>query len=143
MLINRTRTRHAACARLQTRIIIEFQKKISQTQKKSLCLIEEDLTPLLLLENVFQIDCIYLPDVPAPINSCLKRFGRRNLWHGMLPIYFCKWFFHEYMEDTWVSIFSTLCIVAITFSTIRTECDKIIQHNVRTLFDYYGMLPLA
>ena len=100
-----------------------------------LILTEDSLAPLLLLENMMQTCYVPLPDVPVQINLNLQKFGRRNIWHGILPNSFCKLNFNEHIEDAWVSKHITLCTVVLhkmwierfsmlhesTFSTIRIE----------------------
>ena len=118
-------------------------------------LTEDNLTLLLLLENSFQINYDYLPHALTPINSDLQRVRKRNLCHGIFPVSFFKWVFCKHREDSWVSKFSTLCIVVLhkmwieKFSmlheskciTRRIEDHKTPHYNVREEFDSHDILP--
>ena len=50
--------------------------------------IEEYLIPLLLLEAVFQTECVPLPGDPLHVSTDLERSGRRHLWHGVFVLRF-------------------------------------------------------
>ena len=58
-------------------------------------LVEEDLTPLLLLEAVLQAKLSLLPGVPSHVNAGLEKIVRRSLWHVELPKSFFAWTFNK------------------------------------------------
>ena len=104
---------------------------------------------------MFQLEFTPLLDVPSNINNDLKRFGRRNLWHGLFPKSFCTWVFNKHRKESWISKFSALCILALhkmwiercsichesTSSRIRIEDHETLQTNVENIFDTHETLP--
>ena len=51
----------------------------AQLQQDVLELTEADLTPLLLIETMIQIEHVPILEVPVHVNVDFQRFGRRNL----------------------------------------------------------------
>ena len=79
-------------------------------QQDLLSLKDEYLNPLLFLETIFQAEYSPLPGVPSRININLERFGRRNLWHGVLPKSFSTWAFNKHREESCIRKYRTLCM---------------------------------
>ena len=73
----------------KTRLLIQLKQHV-------LGLNEEDLKPLLLLENMIQIEFVPLPGDPLDIKTDLRTFGRRSLWHGLFAKYFSAWVFNKH-----------------------------------------------
>ena len=66
-------------------------------------LTEKDLTPLLPLETMIQIEHVPIAGVHVHVNTCLQIVSRRNLWHGIFPKSFSALVFNKHREKSWVT----------------------------------------
>ena len=95
-------------------LFMNFERNLFvQLQQDVLKLTDEDITPLLLLESMFQPEFTPLPDLSSNKTLELGRFGRRNIWHGVFPKYFSTWVFKNHREDSWLGKYSVICMSAL------------------------------
>ena len=98
-----------------------------------LSLTDKDLTPLLLLETMFQEEFDPLPGVHSHINIDLEIFGRRNLCHGVFPKSFSAWMLNKYREESCRSKHSTIITLELHQMWIErcSECHESTSIRIR------------
>ena len=114
MLLRRSWYKHFARTCGDQDLLSNFKRNmLAHLRQDVLGLTEEYSTPLLLLETIFRTEFALLPRVPSRVNTDLKRFGRRNLSHWMLPKSFYAWVSNKHREESWFSKHSSLHAVEL------------------------------
>ena len=108
-----------------------------------------------MLETMIQTKFSPLPWSPLRSSTgFLDRFGKRNIWHGMLPKSFCACIFSKYRDEAWISkhIYSltvelhrmwlerSLTCKEITSSRTRIRDHEIIKNNVKSVINSKDIL---
>ena len=80
-------------------LFVKFKRDLfEQIHQDVLKLTDEDITPLLLLESIFQPDITPVPDSPSNANLELRTFGKINIWYSVFPKLISAWVFKKHRE---------------------------------------------